>query len=647
MPVFFCTFLPFGHHRFLQQADIARVKFQTFLLAAYCVLASVAGLSSPVFGEGTRSGESRAAVLTPVMLTSRTFVLAENRGQWNVASSAGALLGVSTPLNGARLFVFERGLSIVHYGSDVASWDEVRGPRRGEQSTASILPSLQSYRIDLSFPGSSPSRTVLTDRRDGVQRWYVPGAPAEAEEAALFSGILFENLYPGVDLSCRLESAGIKYEFRVRPGADASRISMRYDGAGDASLRADGGLAFQHAAGTLGDDAPFVWQSAEEGGIEALDARWLLRDGSLGFHVSGRDASRPMVIDPFLQWSTFLGGTLSDYARDAVTDKQGTIFVCGYSASTDFPVSPGALQATSGGSFDVFVSAFSRERRQLWSTYFGGSASEESPRIAAAADGSLYIAGSTSSTDLPVTADALQPRNGGRYDVFLLSLDDKGRRNWATYFGGSYSDECGDLVVAPDGDIYVTGGTYSTNLPVTPDALQTSNNGDHDIFLARFSSKGTREWATYIGGWSMDFAASLALDRSGNIYLAGRTESTNLPGLTLERQSAYGGGSFDGFVMRVDGRQRRLDWSTYIGGEQEESVERIAIDSQGNIVLAATPPARSFPSRAIPCRKNTADWSTCLSPRWMPTASHAGRPISAGWRWTRPADSRSTKTTTF
>lgn len=574
------------------------MKFQTSILAAYCVLASVAGLSSPVFGE-----EKLPAVLAADMLRSQVFVLAENRGQWNVASASGSLLAVSTPLNGARLFVFERGLSIVHYGSDVASWDALRGPRRGEQPTASILPSLQSYRIDLSFPGSSPSRTVLTDRRDGVQRWYLPGAPVEAEEAALFSGILFENLYPGVDLACRLESGGIKYEFRVRPGADASRISMRYDGAGDASLRADGGLAFQHAAGTLGDDAPFVWQSAEEGGIEALEARWLLRDGLLGFHVSGRDASRPMVIDPFLQWSTFLGGTLSDYARDAVTDKQGTIFVCGYSASTDFPVSPGALQAASRGSFDVFVSAFSRERRQLWSTYFGGSASEESPQIAAAPDGSLCVACSTSSTDLPVTSDALQPRSGGRYDVFLLALDDKGRRSWATYFGGSYSDECGDLVIAPDGDIHVTGGTYSTNLPVTPDALQTSNNGDHDIFLARFSSKGVREWATYLGGWSMDFAVSLALDRGGNIYLAGRTESTNFPGLTLDRQSAYGGGSFDGFVMRIDVRQRNIVWSTYLGGEQEESVERIAVDSQGNIVLAGYTASTQFPLAGNPLQK--------------------------------------------
>ncbi|MFA6234361.1 MAG: SBBP repeat-containing protein, partial [Bacteroidota bacterium] len=336
---------------------------------------------------------------------------------------------------------------------------------------------------------------------------------------------------------------------------------------------------------------------------EVLQSRWLLENGAQSFHVDGYDASRPLIIDPFLQWSTFLGGKLSDYARDVVVDRQGTIFVCGYSASVDFPVSPGALQGNPHGSFEVFVTAFSRERRQLWSTYFGGSASEENPQIALAGDGELYVAGSTSSTDLPVTQDALQPRNGGRYDVFLLALDDKGRRRWATYFGGSYSDECGDIAVGPGGSVYVTGGTYSTNFPVTPDAIQTSNNGDYDIFLARFSPKGVREWATYIGGWSMDYAAALAIDQTGDLYLAGRTESTNLPGVTLERQSAYGGGSFDGFVMRLDGRQRKIRWSTYLGGEQEESVERINLDSGGNIVLTGYTASTQFPLAGNPMQK--------------------------------------------
>lgn len=535
------------------------------------------------------------------------FVLVENRGQWSTVSSAGTLLAMSTPLRGARLFVFERGISLVFYESaQHTAWDPVAAVPAApgsETRTMNAPVGTRAYRSDLAFDGAAPTRVRLSERQDGVQRWYLPGSPAEAADAGCFGGVVYENLYPGIDLSLRLTADGVKYEFILRPGADPSRIALRWQGAGDPVRRADGSLAFTTVAGELRDGAPAAWQSSPAGGIEALETGWQLRDGILRFSVRGHDPSRPLVIDPYLQWSTFLGGTLSDYARDVVTDEEGTIYVTGYSASTDFPVSPGALQAAAGGSFDIFVSAFSRERRQLWSTYFGGSASEESPQIALAKGGGLFVGGSTSSTDLPVTPDALQPRNGGRYDIFLLSLDKRGRRNWATYFGGSYSDECSDIAVAPDGEVYVTGGTYSTNFPVTPDALQTSNNGDHDIFLACFTQGGRREWASYIGGWSMDFAAALAIDAGGDLYIAGRTESTNLPGVTLERQSAYGGGSFDGFVMRLDGRQRKILWSTYLGGELEESVERMAVDSEGNVVLTGYTASTQFPLAGNPLQK--------------------------------------------
>ncbi|MGB5075353.1 MAG: SBBP repeat-containing protein [Bacteroidota bacterium] len=561
------------------------MKLKTIILPVFIALAAFAFLPSNTAGEKLPN-----TFIVPENLPAEPFRLVENRGQWIAASQSGALLAVSTPLNNARLFVFQRGLSLVYYGtpqeSPTPNGDQPPAPQRAE---------LEAYRVDIRFDGSSAGRTLLTGGQSEMQHWYLPGSTAGNEDISLFSGVTFTELYPGIDLVCRLEKDGVKYEFVVRPGADPSRIAMRIDGAGDPQLQSDGGLMFQHTAGTLSDRAPFVYQHAEGGGREVLQSHWSLENGAQSIYVVGRDPSRTLIIDPFLQWSTFLGGKLSDYARDVAIDKQGTMFICGYTASSDFPVTPGALQGNPKGSFEVFVSAFSRERRLLWSTYFGGSASEENPQIAIGQNGELYVSGSTSSIDLPVTPDALQPRNGGRYDVFLLALDDKGRRRWATYFGGSYSDECGDIAVGPDGSVYITGGTYSTNFPVTPDAIQTSNNGDYDIFLARFSAKGIREWATYIGGWSMDYGAALAIDKGGDIYIAGRTESTNLPAITLERQSAYGGGSFDGFVMRIDGRMRKIRWSTYLGGEQEESVERLALDSEGNIVLTGYTASTQFP----------------------------------------------------
>ncbi|MBR9978284.1 MAG: hypothetical protein KFH87_09365, partial [Bacteroidetes bacterium] len=545
---------------------------------------------------GMEGGSSAPAVVAEHVASE--FLLVEQQGQGAVTCASGSLVAMSTPLNNARLFVFERGFSLVYYGVASAPLTRSRELYRGQTART-----LSSYRVDFTFDDYTAGKTRLTHPHGTRRHRYDAGNPAGAENLQHYSGVTFEELYPGIDLHCRLDEGGIKYEFHLRPGADPSRIALRIDGAGAPRQRNDGGLSYTHVAGTLRDNAPLVYQTTEDGVREVLSSDWHYRNGSLGFDVRDADPARAVIIDPYLQWSTFLGGSLSDYARDVVIDKAGTMFVCGYSASPDFPVTPGAIQSNPGGSFDIFISAFSRARRLLWSTYFGGSGSEENPRIAQAPDGSLYVAGSTSSTDLLVTQDAAQPRNAGRYDTFLLALDKQGRRRWATYFGGSYSDECGGIAVASDGTLFITGGTYSTNFPVTADALQTSNNGDYDIYLARFSPKGKRMWATYIGGWSMDIATAIAIGKNGDIILGGRTESTNFPGLNLDRQSLYGGGSFDAFVMRVDPETPAIRWSTYHGGEQEESIESIALDSKGNIILAGYTASERFPLAGNPVQK--------------------------------------------
>jgi|GEM_PF-1620554 len=522
------------------------------------------------------------------------FSLIENRGQWPVHSDAGRLLAVTSRHRGARLFFFERGISIVHYLREGAS-DASPGVLpllKHEHPTAK--PRLRAYRVDLRFQGAGTPDVVLAGAADGMRRYYQPAIPDGVGAVPAWRRIEYRNLYPGVDFSCALKDGGLKYAFTLQPGTDPSVIRMQYIGAHP--RRDEGrGIMLRHAAGEISDDAPFVYQQTGDGAQQARDAWWTLEHGILGFHVATWDRDRPLIIDPFLQWSTFLGGTLSDYARDVALGEDGSMYLCGYTAGADFPVTPGAMQSASRGNFEVFISAFSRERKLLWSTYYGGSGSEENPQIAISGDGELFVAGSTSSTDLPVSVDAMQPRSGGRYDVFLLALDKTGARRWATYFGGSYTDECGDITVAKSGSICIAGGTYSTNFPVTPDALQTSNAGDYDMFAARFSSDGTRQWASYIGGWSMDYASGIAVDDGGDLYLAGRTESTNLPGVDQGRQSSYGGGSFDAFVLRISAKQRSILWATYLGGEKEDGAERIAIGADGAVIVTGYTASERFP----------------------------------------------------
>ena len=520
--------------------------------------------------------------------------LIENHGQWAFRSDAGDLLAVTTEYRGARLFFFQRGISVVHYTRQAGSVSGSAGAQIPGIERPSPKQRLRAYRVDLRFRAVGVPQVAFADAADGVHRFYNPGTPDGTGDVPSWRRIVYHDLYPGIDFSCTLENGGLKYEFTLQPGADPSVIQMEYAGA-HPEFTSDRGIVLRHAAGEIHDGAPYVFQEKDDGAQLPRDAWWTLNDGTLGFHVANWDRRRPLIIDPFLQWSTFLGGTLSDYARDVAIGEDGSMYLCGYSAGPDFPVTPGAMQSSSRGSFEVFVSAFSRERKLLWSTYYGGSGSEENPQIAISGDGELYVAGSTSSTDLPVSVDAMQPRSGGRYDVFLVALDGKGARRWATYFGGSYTDECGDITVSKSGSVCLAGGTYSTNFPVTPDALQTSNAGDYDMFAARFSSDGTRQWATYIGGWSMDYASGIAVDDSGDLYLAGRTESTNLPGVGQGRQSSYGGGSFDAFVLRLGAKTRNIVWATYLGGEKEDGAERVAIGEDGAVVVTGYTASERFP----------------------------------------------------
>ncbi|MCB2203682.1 SBBP repeat-containing protein [bacterium] len=519
------------------------------------------------------------------------FLLVENNGQWSGDAKLGRLHAVSTVHDGARLYFFDRGISIVHEGLAAASARRIPGA----EHYTSLPPQLQRYRVDLRFLSARiPADVLFSESAQTRFRYYIPGSPLGVE-AAGSRVIEYRDLYPGIDLSCRIENGGLKYEFHVHPGADPSRIRLRYDGVNDGKITGSGGLALRHGAGTVQDSAPVAWQPA--GAVHMpCDIAWAKDGHVFSFNMGAYDRTRTLVIDPFLQWSTFLGGKLSDYARDVTVDGKGGMILCGYTAGNDFPVTPGALQAKSLGNFDLFITAFNRERKMRWSTYYGGTGSEENPCIARAEkDGGLYISGSTSSRDLPVSPEATQPRNGGRYDAFLLALTSEGQRRWSTYFGGSYSDECSDIAVAGDGSIYVAGGTYSTNFPVTPDAVQTSNGGDYDMFVAQFTAKGTRQWASYIGGWSMDYATSIAVDEAGDLFLGGRTESSNFPAVSQGLQSSYGGGSFDGIVLRISGKTHKLLWSTYVGGEEEDNVDQLLLDAKGNIVITGYTASKRFP----------------------------------------------------
>ncbi len=514
-------------------------------------------------------------------------VIMRLRGAGDECSASASPFAASSMQRGVRVFFSSQGLHFVRYALAAPGQsftDAKLLPFKAEQA-------LTVHRVDLRFVGAG--RPDIEMLEAFAQRRWVYTPAGESVDGSTYGGVRYRNVYPGIDFECFLRDGGVKYQFVVHPGGDAGMIRLAMDGVEGISLRADGSLHYDCGEWSISDATPVAFTTGA--GSRNIAARWKKTGGDLRFDVGTRRAGETLVIDPFLQWSSFFGGELSDYARDVAIDAEGSMLVCGYTASTNFPVSPGAMQSVLKGNFDFFVAKFSRERKRIWTTLYGGGGSEENPQIAISPKGDIVVAGSTSSGDLPLSDGAAQTRNGGRYDAFVLALDPSGERRWCSYLGGSYSDEIGGLAIDAAGRICIAGGTYSTNFPVTADAWQTSNAGDFDMFVARFTASGALDWASYLGGWSMDYATDIAVSGTGDMFLSGRTESTNLPAVAGGMQQQYGGGSFDGVLYRIDGRTRRIVWGSYFGGEAEDSAERLAVRTDGSIAIAGYTASKRFP----------------------------------------------------
>jgi len=276
----------------------------------------------------------------------------------------------------------------------------------------------------------------------------------------------------------------------------------------------------------------------------------------VGFAVGAYDPSKPLVIDPVLAYSTYLGGNGYDLGYGIAVDQAGDAYVTGSTTSPNFPT-VNALQPASGG-YDAFVTKLNANGSALlYSTYLGGSDSDQGKGIAVDQAGDAYVTGSTSSTNFP-TANALQPARGSYgSDAFVTKLNASGNNLvYGTYLGGSGNDGGNGITVDSAGNAYVTGSTSSTNFP-TVNALQPAYNesayggGRYDAFVTKLNPSGSAlVYSTYLGGSDDDGGYGIAVDQAGNAYVTGFTASSDLPTVSA-LQPAYGGGYNDAFVTKI------------------------------------------------------------------------------------------------
>jgi len=301
-------------------------------------------------------------------------------------------------------------------------------------------------------------------------------------------------------------------------------------------------------------------------------------------------------------YSTYVGGDNEDIGTSIAVDSGGNAVICGYTSSTDFPVVYAPQENCSGDS-DAFVVRLDAIGAPIFSTYIGGAVDDFAYDVFLDTAGYIFIAGATYSEDFPLV-DAFQDTKKvgdwdayGGSDAFILEMCPIGCLEYSTFLGGKGPDSAQSLAVDLDGNIYLTGYTYSDDFP-TVNATQNILAGEMDIFITKMNVSGTAlDFSTYYGGsgWNLlgwDHAFSLALDGSGNIYVAGYSGSTTFPVVNAYQESNNGDG--DAILIKLTNDGEPI-FASFYGGSEEDICYGMSILPNGNVCMVGSTWSSDFP----------------------------------------------------
>jgi hypothetical protein len=466
--------------------------------------------------------------------------------------------------------------------------------------------------------------------------------------------VLYQNVYQDIDLKVYGIETQVEYDWIVKPGADPGNIRFKYQQVSKTHIDQDGNLVIETAFGEMMHKKPVSYQMIDGKRVPVKSEFRKTGGNTYGFKVEKYNRDYQLVIDPMvaITYSTYLGGSVDEEGFGIEVDSTG-IYVIGYTNSPDFPTAGSCLNSYTAND-DIFVTKFTPDGSGLiYSDIIGGSSRDRGTDLVVAANGHAFgtaytysndlpannsragkrdavffeldatgclvclwymggtendsgtgialdssnnacIAVYTNSPDFPVTPGAYQNSLQGNYDVFIL------KRNctdilFATYLGGSDKDIAYGVALDSSNDIYISGFTESSDLPVTVDAFQTVFGGESDAFVCKLEADGSDlVYCTYLGGSEVDNGAYIAVDGSGNAYITGETESDDFPVIDAIREIRAG--QKDAFISKLNAAGSDLVYSTYYGGSLDnDGGWRLVLDASGAAYVMGYTGSENFP----------------------------------------------------
>lgn len=464
---------------------------------------------------------------------------------------------------------------------------------------------LRARVVRLEFEGAAAGLVPDAEEPQRATYHYLRGT-TPGRSARTCAALRYREAWPGVDLRLRHDDGVLTYDVVLAPEARLEDVVIRCRGADDVRIDGDGSLVLSTAEGVVRQTPPVAWSEERGGAIRPVACRFRRLDAErFGFAAPDHVPGEGLVIDPGIEWSTFLGGVIYDYVNELRLDGAGLPVAAGYSVSADFPTVPGSFDPLYNGNADAVVTKLAADGRTLlWSTYLGGGAEDYANGLAVAPSGEVTVVGITKSANFPTTPGAFQrTASGGNGDGFVVRLAADGSALvFSTYLGAPDWDQASAVDVDATGNATVAGVTKSPAFPVTAGAFDTTLNGGGDGFVARLDPTGSRLlFCTFLGSSGWDPLYDVVVDARGDAFVVGDifgvNNTSNFPTTPGAFDTTYNDTNdrSDTIVCKLSGDGRSLLWSTWLGGNNWDPGFRLLLDEEGNPVVCGESWSPDFP----------------------------------------------------
>jgi PKD repeat protein len=545
--------------------------------------------------------QHQAALLLALLFTfsanagSNRVEYVENGGQWesNVLYQGNLVDGKVYAERNRLTYVFysREDLEAVHELADNSA-----NPNAAIENSI-----IRAHAIRVSYLNSNTEVSIsASDIADGILNYFTGNDPSKwASNLHAYHSVNYSNLYEGIDMKLYSNQHNLEYDFIVNPGRSVSTIAMRYDGAEDLSI-SEGNLLIRTSVNTVTELMPVAYQVVNSQRV-AVRCNYVLNGNTVTFETDPYDTSIPLVIDPVLVASTYMGSSVDSWGQCASYDDAGNPISAGRCFGTGYPVTVGAFQVNFSGNIDMSISKMTPTgSARVYATYLGGSGADYAQNMSCTVNGDLYVYGSSNSTNFPVTIGCYDNTFNGGYDIVITHFNSTGSALvGSTYVGGQMDDGYGviglnaqdyargQVIENAGGEIFVASFSSSLNFPFTVGSYSTINHGGMDAVVFKLNPTcSSLLWSTSLGGSGTDEAYSVALATNGDVVVSGVTTSQNFPSTSGAYRTTYQGGNYDAFVSHLSGNGANLVASTFFGNTGNDEALGLSLDGSDNVYIA-------------------------------------------------------------